>query len=348
MSNFINITKGELMKAFKSKTIIIFIAIAVLITILMSLIYGVTVEEYKKMQQGQLQDSEIDELLPEELINIIDAEIRKNDLEYAEGKSKYKHDTLDYQLRSQKIMFQYMIDHNLKPSDIHLFLSQEMVTSATMQNLIFFCLSIGLTIIGIYATILAAGSINDEINNGTMRLLLICPVNRIKLIVSKLLAIIIQLLIVLIIIILIAFMMGSFMLPKTFSDVMIVINANHVCVVPFGVALLIYSLCIILFGTMMAIFVLTLALLFRNKIFGIIVGVALSTNIITTILIYSEKIIKFFQYTVITNMQFLGYFTISGNPVGQLSLSGAILVYIINGIILLTISSLLFYRRDIN
>lgn len=344
MKNYLNILKGELLKSFKGKTIIIMLVIVIGTIVAMSLIYGITVESYK----GLFPEEEITEdILPEDVLAGVIIEFAENDLDYSNGLiTKYQHDLLSYQYRSTMVQMNYMIKNDIAFSDYTLFQSSDMLYNATMQNFLVFSLSTAFMIIVIIASVLAAGAIHDEINNGTMRLIIICPVRRYNLILAKITAIMAQLLIVICVIIPVAIIMGLIMYPNESLDVMIVFNATGALVVPFFLAVMLQGALLMVSGLIIIVIIMAFTAIFRSKIFGIVIGVILSTNLIGAAI--KPSMIRLFSYSIFTNMNFSGFFNFAGNNLGQLQLSMALLVYIINILVLLCISGLLFKVRDIN
>lgn len=344
MINYMNIVKGELMKSFKGKAIIIMISLVVGITIMMGLIYGLTVQEYAK-----LYPPETEEIILEDLLDGIKLEIVDIDNEYYSGNiTKYKHKLLTYQHQGVKLYVEYLIANDLAYGEVDTYQGEDMLRNATFQNLMFFTLSSAMMIVAIIASILAAGAITDELSNGTMRLLLICPVNRTKLIFAKLAAILLQLSMVIGVIIITSIVMGLLMYPSAFKDVLLIVNASTTILVPFVVAVLLQSILLLVYGMMIAVIVLAFVTVFRSKVFGIVFGTILSLDILSAALLIRPSLIRIFSYTIFTNMNFNGFFSLSGNNYGQLNLSMALLVYIINIVVLLALSSLLFKQRDIN
>jgi ABC-type transport system involved in multi-copper enzyme maturation permease subunit len=346
MRNFANILKGELIKSFKGKRLLKTIVFVIGIVIFMALIFGVTVKEYVKLYPI---DENIAEISPSDVITGAELEIQDNAEAYERGDiTKYERDIRNYQHKSTIAIAKYMVKHDLSYGDFAHFNSDDMLRTLSLQNLVFFILQGSGLIIGIIASILAAGAISDEIHDGTMRLLLICPVSRSKLITAKLITIVIQLLIVLLTAVAAGLILGLIMYPIEWTRVMLVINAAKAALVSFPVTILIYLMSLLLFGSMLALFIMTFVFVFRSKAFGIVIGVILSTNVLATALLLRPELIDFFSYTVLTNMNLSGYFTLYGNPTGQIALPMAIIVYIINIVVLLIISGLIFKQRDIN
>jgi len=346
MKNFFNITKGELMKSFKGKGMLIALIIVIGVTIVMALIFGLTVEQYLVMYPPDENAPSYD---PKDVKYGIELEMQENDLAYASGEiSQYEHDIKNFQFRSNIAVVNYMIKHNLKFGDYDVFHGSEMLMASTTQNFILFAMSSAGMIIAIIASIYAAGTLSDEINNGTMRLLLICPVGRFKLIIAKITAVMVQLAVVLITFTLSSVVLGIIMYPSVFKPIMIVFNASKAALISFSTAILLNIGLLLLYGLIITVIIVAFVSIFRSKVFGIVLGVILSTNILTTALLIRPQLTKVFSLTIFTNMNFAGFFTTTGNNYGQITLPMALLVYIINIIVLLGLSGLIFKQRDIH
>lgn len=346
MAEFKNIFKGELSKSFKGKGILITWIIVIGISIMMALIFGMTVKEYNKLSPI---DEDMQGYSLYDVIDGINIEIRETDLKYAEGQiTKYQHDILIYQNKSHKAVIEYMIKNNLKFGDYEMYMGDEMMRTATIQNLILFTLSGSYMIVGIIMAILASGAIADEISGGTMRLLLLCPMGRFRLIFAKLCSIMVQLVIVIFVALFAAIAMGLLMYPSKWIEIMVVFNASKAALIPFASAVLLQIFILFLYGLIMAVIVLAFVSIFRSKVFGIVLGVILSSNIISAALTIRPQLVKYFSFTIFTNMNLNGFFSLTGNNGGQISLPMALMVYIINIIVLLGLSGLLFRERDIH
>lgn len=346
MRNFMNIFKGELLKSFKGKTILIMVAIVMGATLFFSLIYGLTVDAYKEMLPAE---EDMSDYTPSDVIEGIDIELADLDIKLANNEiTKYKHQYQRYTHLAHRAVMVYMQENDLKFNEFNMYNGDDMLRTATRQNLLIFILMSSSFIIGVIATVLAAGAVNDELNNGTLRLLLICPVNRVKLLLAKQLAIMTQIALAIAAIIFTAVIMGFLLHPGVGIKVMVVINASRAFLVPFVISVALQAAMLMIYALIISVIVMSFVFVFRSKVFGIIVGVIISLNVINAALLIRPKLIDIFSYTILTNMNFNGFLSLAGNNYGQLTLPSAILVYIINILLLFGVSSLLFKLRDIN
>lgn len=344
MKNIMKLIKAEFYKSIKGKNLIIILLIVVCAIVFMSLIYGVSVEEYNKLFPEENQDYS-----PQEVVEVIEYNMAENEEKFSNGEiARRDYLVKDYQMRAELAIADYMIEHNLEYDDFDRYMEMSMMTKASAQNMIMFVLSSATLIIGIIAAVMAASALSDEINQGTMRMLLISPVKRISLIVAKMINIMISITLVLIAMVIVSFIMGFILYPNDMSSIMIIINAQHAMLISFGAAVLLQTFLLLVYAFIIASIILAMVSVFRSKIFGIIIGVILCTNLLTTALLYRPSLVKLFSLTVLTNMDFNVFFTATGNIYGQLSLPMAIIVYIINAIAMLGISFLVFAHRDID
>lgn len=344
MRSLLRLTKAEFYKGLKGKGLLITLAIVISAMVFMSLIYGISVEEYKKLfpEAGmEYEPQTVIQALEERLIQVRES-YDKGDI----TKREYLVD--DYQLRAEMRAFQYIIDNDLKYGEYDRYMEMGMILKGSAQSMIIFVLSSATLIVGIIASVMAASAISDETNQGTMRLLLMNPVNRISLIAAKILSIMANLAIIITAMVITSIAMGFIIYPNEPTSLLIVFNAAKVALIPFWAGIVLQMSLLMVYSFMIVCLILAITSIFRSKVFGVIMGVVLCTNILATALTYRPSLAKFFSLTVLTNMDFNMFFTTTGNILGQISLPMAILIYIMNAIVLLGISAYTFMRQDID
>lgn len=193
MSNFFAIYKGEFKKMFNRKKIIIFASLLLILSIIGTIIF----EQNLKFQQREIRPSDIpsesygkmnDDITIDMEIAAYKISLQELETKYAKGEIKnFEYRELKKNINASIIKLEYIKNNDINP-DIAEFGQVSINKSA--GDYILFIYQMLLGIIVIFVIVLSAGTITNELKEGTIKLLLIRPVDRNKLLSIKLFTII--------------------------------------------------------------------------------------------------------------------------------------------------------------
>ena len=233
----------------------------------------------------------------------------------------------------------YDIDHSTSLND---YASAHKNFIGTMSGYMIFIVMFGVVI---------AGSIlSDEFNKGTIKLLLVKPYSRTKILISKFIAAMICLLIFIIVMHLIQFVVGGIICGfNTYSAVDVIYDYSKLNIVEISTFKSIINNIITLLPipVLLSTLAFTLATIFPNAAFSI--GIAMVGQIASELInmfIVSKKI-DFLKYFVTMNWDLSGYLYGGSAPYEGLTMMKSSIICLIYLLIMIVLSIVLFKKKDI-
>lgn len=228
----------------------------------------------------------------------------------------------------------YRIEHNVPP-----------IADNSLWG--FIIKAAGLTsLISLFAIIIGSGIVSNEFSSGTIKLLLIRPSKRWKILLSKYLTVLISALAMLIILFVTSFLFGGLLFSfKGVTVPFLESNNGHFTEVNIFVHILTvygYS-CVKLI--MMVTFAFMISTLFRNN--ALAIGLAIFLMFAGTVIVstLTELGYKWVKYVLFANTDLTQY--VNGNPVVQgMTLKFSIIVLLVYFVIFNVISWVSFMKRD--
>ncbi len=219
-----------------------------------------------------------------------------------------KGNIFNYKIQEDLTKQNFLIDNNLTAIDYSNVFAQNQNSNQNKNafDLVFFGLEITSFIIIIFTVVLVAGTIAGEQSNGTLKLLLIRPYSRSKVLTSKLTASLIFASIFLIFSTIIFFLIGLFLFGANFSPVLAIFNAQTPFLLHPVVLLLIYLLCLIVKVTIYVLIALAISTIFRSNVAA--VGISIVLYIVLSILSVTLSGSYWYGFMPFSNFDLFKYF----------------------------------------
>ncbi len=185
--------------------------------------------------------------------------------------------TYSYEVKEKITKCKFLIDNNAVSTDYANVFSSNKTSNQTKNafDFVYFGLEITSFIIIVFTVVLSAGMLAGEQSNGTLKLLLIRPYSRNKVLTSKLLASLIFGVIFLIFSTIVLFLIGLFTMGANFTPVLCVFNASLAFTCSPFVLLLIYLLCLIFKILIFALLSLAISAIFKSNVGAVGVSIVL-------------------------------------------------------------------------
>lgn len=213
-----------------------------------------------------------------------------------------------YQINEQITKQTYLIDTNSSALDYSNVFAQNQNSNLSKNafDLVYFGLEITSFIIIIFTVVLVAGTIAGEQSSGTLKLLLIRPYSRSKVLTSKLVASLAFSAIFLIFTTIIFFLIGLFVYGVNFAPVLAVFNGQTAFVVHPVVLLLIYLLCLMIKISIYVLIALAISTIFRSNVAA--VGISMVLYIVLSILSVSLSGSFWYGFMPFSNFDLFKFF----------------------------------------
>jgi len=176
--------------------------------------------------------------------------------------------TYSYEINEDITYCTFLVENDAVSTDYANVFSATRASNADVNtfDFVYFGLEITSFIIIIFTVVIAAGMLAGEQSNGTLKLLLIRPYSRNKILTSKLLATLIFATIFLIFSTIVLFLIGLFTMGANFTPVLCIFNGLAPFVTSPAVVLLIYLLCLIFKVLMYILLALAISAVFRSNV----------------------------------------------------------------------------------
>lgn len=267
-----------------------------------------------------------------------------------------------YQIKERIVMSKFLLDNNAVSSDYaNVFTATK--TSNSEKNafdFVYFGLEITTFIIIVFTVVIAAGMLAGEQSSGTLKLLLIRPYSRSKILTSKLLATMIFATIFLLFSTIVLFLIGLFTMGANFTAILCVFNASSAFVVSPFVLLLIYLACILFKILMYILLALAISAIFRSNVAAVGVSIVLYFMLSIFGTIFAGT--YWYGYLPFSNLdlfKYLGGSFIANGSLSPLqvifstpmfyegSFTYSLLISLGFGLILLSLTYLIFRKREV-
>ena len=265
----------------------------------------------------------------------------ENRIKYYEGKRNLTHkEKYEYQLEKECFYINKYILDNKQNYNKQNNLSYQLRTIVDDYEIF-----VVITILIIASTIVA-----EEFREGTIKLLLIKPYSRGKILLSKYFAVIITLLIVILYLILLQLMIGGFIFGFSSLKIpVIVYNFSEGCVIEYNI--FIYMLIRILTKIPMLIMLISISFCFSTVINNISTSITLPLfiYIFTSSINYFivEYKINIFKYFINVNWDFNSYLFGGISKIDGLSFNFSLIVWIIYFVVIMIFTYLNFKKKNI-
>ncbi len=267
-----------------------------------------------------------------------------------------------YQINEQITKQTYLLNNNAVSTDYANVFSPTRTSNSEVNafDFVYFGLEVTGFIILIFTVVLAAGMLAGEQSSGTLKLLLIRPYSRGKILTSKLLATMIFATIFLIFSTIVLFLIGLFTMGANFTPVLCIFNASTAFVASPFVVLLIYLLCWLFKMFLFVLLALAISAIFRSNVGAVGVSIVLYFVLSIFALIFAGS--YWYGYLPFSNLDlfkyFGGAFVASGNasPLSIMfsapyfhggSFLFSFLISLAIGAILALLTYIIFKRREI-
>ena len=267
-----------------------------------------------------------------------------------------------YQIKERIVKSKFLLNNNTVSSDYaNVFTATK--TSNNEKNafdFVYFGLEITTFIIIVFTVVIAAGMLAGEQSSGTLKLLLIRPYSRSKILTSKLLATMIFATIFLLFSTIVLFLIGLFTMGANFTPILCVFNASSAFVVSPFVLLLIYLACILFKILMYILLALAISAMFRSNVAA--VGVSIVLYFVLSIFGTIFAGTYWYGYLPFSNLdlfKYLGGSFIANGSLSPLqvifstpmfyegSFTYSLLISLGIGLILLSLTYLIFRKREV-
>lgn len=211
--------------------------------------------------------------------------------------------------RETKTRDEYLLDNDMLDSDVSsvfAFNAKSSVTTNAMDYMFFTLEIVGVLII-VFTAIIGAEMVTKEESSGTIKLLLMRPYSRGKIMLSKILATLFMGDFLILIGVIVSLITGAALYGISISPMLLIFNASAVALLPNWVVLLIYILCLMIkiwFYVMLTIMISTL---FKSLVASICVsgGICIA-NIIATFLLGDSILLKYDLFANLDLFKYLG------------------------------------------
>lgn len=229
-------------------------------------------------------------------------------------------DIYTYKLKEALVMDEYLLTHTpiLATTDYSSALSATVSSGNNVSAFDFTYYGLGICsiVIVIFSVLLGAGMVAGEQTNGTLRMLMIRPFSRHKIISSKIISTVLFGSLFILFATLILFISGSIMYGVDMTPILFVLNASTVVTISPILYLLIFILLIILKIYIYSLISITISVLFRSNVGAVLISVLL--YIMTIILGITCAETMWIAYLPAGNFDLFKYF--GGSLVGANSI----------------------------
>lgn len=182
-----------------------------------------------------------------------------------------------YQIAESITYQKYLANNNAVSTDFANVFSPTRTSNGTANafDFVYFGLEIISFIVIIFTVVISAGMLAGEQTNGTLKLLLIRPYSRNKILTSKLLASLIFASIFLLFSTIVLFLIGLFTMGANFTPMLCIFNATSPFVVSPVVTLLIYLLCLMFKVFIYILLSLAISAIFRSNVAAVGISIVL-------------------------------------------------------------------------
>ena len=214
----------------------------------------------------------------------------------------------DYQVKERLTRYSYLYKNDMSDQEFSNTFSFNCQSGSDTKlfDYMFFSMELSSIFIVAFVVIIGAGMIAKEFSEGTIKLLIMRPFSRNKIVLSKILATMFFAFVFVIVNSIVAFITGAILYGVSISNVMIVLNASTVFVIPIWVEFLIYLICLMIKFLIFALLSIAISTIFRSYITSVVVsfGIYLLNFIITFI----SKGANWLKYNVFANIDLFKYF----------------------------------------
>ncbi|MBR1925309.1 MAG: ABC transporter permease subunit [Clostridia bacterium] len=247
--------------------------------------------------------------LYEPILNLSDKEI-SNLYGYSTNPSDLSDNSMlnVYNIKETLSKQEYLINHNSVSSDYANVFNTSQASNQDVNafDLVHFGLQITSIIIIIFSVVLAAGMVAGEHSQGTLKLLMIRPYSRSKVLTSKLLATLIFASIFVIFSALILFIIGWALYGVNFTPVLAVFNGTGAFVISPVLLLLIDILSILIKTTMFIAISLAISAIFRNNVGAVSISIILYFLITILGIIFANSL--WYGFLPLSNLDLFKFF----------------------------------------
>lgn len=268
-----------------------------------------------------------------------------------------------YQLREEISKEIFYVETKQTPLNLANTFSSSVTSNATVNafDFVYFGLEIFGFIIIVFAVILGAGMIAGEYNSGTLKLLVVRPYSRHKIILSKIISTMLISTIFVIFGTVILFLIGLFMFGADFTPVLAVFNSTHAFTISPVLLLLIYLATLLFKILIYTLFAVAISVLFKSNVAA--VTISIMVYFFSTVFNALFQSAYWYTFWPFCNLDLFKYFggsfivSANGNNILSGLVSSSILyngsfffslgIALLIGVICAVVSHVVFAKRDI-
>ena len=265
-----------------------------------------------------------------------------------------------YEQKENATKYQYYIENNASEKDYANSFSITHTSNGETNayDFTFFVMSLFSVVVVIFAIYLSANTISGEINNNTMRLVSLRPVNRGSLFMGKYISIIIMSILLLLFGAITSFVVGGILFGFSCANVLMIINGSFVIVSHPAVVLGIFVLNQLLLIVIYSAISIMLSSLIKSDLLSMIIGVVLyAVNLILPLFFGATSWLKFYPFTNINLFAYFGSNHLTSdsvlaklfNPIVYHGMNMWIsLIYVVGiPVLMLAIGKMVFKKREL-
>ena len=182
-----------------------------------------------------------------------------------------------YQINEEITYRTYLVTNDAVSTDFASVYSPTRTSNSEVNafDFVYFGLEITSFIIIIFTVVIAAGMLAGEQSNGTLKLLLIRPYSRNKILTSKLLATLIFATIFLLFSTIVLFLIGLFTMGANFTPILCIFNSTNAFVASPAFVLFVYLLCLIFKVLIYVLIALAISAIFRSNVAAVGISIVI-------------------------------------------------------------------------
>lgn len=213
-----------------------------------------------------------------------------------------------YRLNEELTKYKYLLNNNLVDSEVANMFSFNTASSNNVNafDYMFFTLEIASILIIAFTVILGAGMIAKEYSEGTIKLLVMRPFRRNKIIMAKILATMFLAFIFVIVSTIITLITGCIIYGISFPTMLVVFNSSVAFTLPIWLVFIIYLVCLMIKIWIFALLAIAISTIFKSYIAAVCISAGI--YILNIVLTFVSNGANWLKYNIFANLDIFKYF----------------------------------------
>ena len=213
-----------------------------------------------------------------------------------------------YSHKENLTKYKYLLENNLVDSDVANMFSFNTSTSSQTNafDYMYFTLEIASVLIIAFTVILGAGMIAKEYSEGTIKLLVMRPFKRNKIIMAKILATMFLAFILVMVSVIITFITGLIIYGVSFPSMLVVFNSSVAFTLPIWLVFIIYLICLMVKIWIFALLAIAISTIFKSYIAAVCISAGI--YILNIVLTFVSSGANWLKYNIFANLDIFKYF----------------------------------------